>query len=222
MSRFTGRQRFLLGLLVPVLIGALLYYAVFAPLVQKYHEARSELATRDARLQQMQATLAQLPELRSRRDELVVAMKELLRAIPAEAATDELLAQMSGFASAAQARLLSLSVGEMAPPREEKGSRNQSGSGTGSPAPGSPPPGGAACTGVAPRPYLELPVEMTFLGPYPAIQQVLFDLRSWGRLVILSRLEIASDDQPTPSLTARLQGLAFSYAREEGSAGGNR
>lgn len=83
-----------------MLIGALLYYAVFAPLVQKYHEARSELATRDARLQQMQATLAQLPELRSRRDELVVAMKELLRAIPAEAATDELLAQMSGFASA--------------------------------------------------------------------------------------------------------------------------
>lgn len=82
--------------------------------------------------------------------------------------------------------------------------------------------GGAVRAGVAPRPYLELPVEMTFLGSYPSIQQVLFDLRAWGRLVVLNRLEIASDDQPTPSLTARLQGLAFSYTRDEGAAGGNR
>ncbi|HHY94970.1 MAG TPA: type 4a pilus biogenesis protein PilO [Firmicutes bacterium] len=230
MSRFSGQQRFLVGALVPGLLGVLLYYLVLAPLVQRYEEQRVALEEVEARLQKVQVAVAQLPQLRARHQEMATAMQQLLRTIPPQAATDELLAQVSGFASAAQARLLALSVGEISAPPKEK-DRVPTGDTRVSPeqvGPAGATSQGVTSEGVTPegqqtaQPYVQVPIDMTFLGPYGGIRQILTDLRSWGRLITVRKVEVASDDQVSPTLTARVQALCYSYTEAPAQVGGKK
>ena len=185
-SRLTVRERFIIAVLVPCLLGGLLYFFVMVPQRNVLAEAEADLEDMEARLAQVEATVAMLPGLRARRDALAAVAPNLRKAIALDAETGELLAQINGFCRTHGATLEQFNA---MPPVTKPDPKQKE----------------------APL-YFEMPVNASVTGSYRAVHQVIADLQSWGRLLTIDHLSLASDDWA--NLTVGISMRAFVLPEE--------
>ncbi|MEW6082260.1 MAG: type 4a pilus biogenesis protein PilO [Bacillota bacterium] len=189
LSRLTVRERFMIAVLVPCLLGGLLYFFVMVPQRNAVVEAVAELEDAEARLAQGEATVAALPGLRARRDALAAVAPNLRKAVALDAETGEVLAQINGFCRTHGAELAQFSAMPPVTVPDPKMTETP--------------------------PYFEMLVNASISGSYSAVHQVIADLQSWGRLLTIDHLSLASDDLANLTVGISMRAFVFPEGVDE-------
>jgi Tfp pilus assembly protein PilO len=179
----------MIAVLVPCLLGGLLYFLVLVPQRNTVVEAVAELEDAEARLAQGKAIVAALPGLRARRDALAALAPNLRKAVALDAETGEVLAQINGFCRTHGAELAQFSA---MPPVTAPDSKMKE----------TPP-------------YFEMLVNASISGSYSAVHQVIADLQSWGRLLTIDHLSLTSDDLANLTVGISMRAFVFPEGVDE-------